>query len=246
MRCSRCGSEVLTPTSSCPSCGETLQAQSPNAAIFNPSLLNASDIVLLFGDRFAKLSDEGYRVPCSQVEVSVSSLVVATVTAALASLAGEGLISVAKGLKKGFLFKSEAAMIRKEKNPESPRAGLEGRILANISGDEQKDSLKDIIKRLLGQSTMDPYTVVLSQAMEHAHQAGFFVEDDKAPPIMKFMAGKTVATPLSPLCDRIKGVAGEAPKVQALLEAFKGQSPDLYALIGKDVKKTIDSVYIQS
>ncbi len=248
MKCSRCGNDVLTPASACPACGQPLQPDASTTQVHSATVsrLNASDIVLMFGDHFAEWKEEGYKVPCSQVEVGFSSLVVAMVTAALASLAGEGLVGVAKGQKKGFLFKSDVVVVSKQKEPTEAKEGVEGKILTSLTGDAQKDSLRDVVRRILGQSTMDPYTVILGQAMEHAHQAGFFVEDEKASPIVKFLAGKTVATPLSPLCDRITAVAGEVHKMQALLESFKSQNTDLCAVIAADIKKSINTAYIQS
>ena len=232
MRCAGCGSEVVVGSRFCPSCG---------APISTPVAPSPSCIVYLFGDRFAgrdKLLSVDERLPGSNARVQKEALAREMFRAAFASLANEGYLSLVLGHKTILLFKSGAVFVTLHKRGAPEGGGLEANILQALTGDPRKDSVEDVVRRAIGDESIDPWGSAIEQTREHLLGRGYFVKEERGG-LGRLIPGRR----LQPQCERIATLQGHVPTVQALLESLANRDPALNKQLGEDIKKGITSHY---
>ena len=229
LRCVGCGSEVSSEARFCQNCG------APIAATPSPSC-----IVYLFGDQFAGLDKPltpGEKLPCGDVKVQKRELAQEMLRAAFAHLEREGSIGLVLGQKKALIFKSEAVFVTLERR-DAAVGGIEGGIVEAVTGDSQRDSLDEVVRRLIGEECIDPWSAVIEQAKKHLLSIGYFAEEERSG-LTKLIPGKA----LTPICERVAQLRVHVPAIQALLRDLATRDPALNSRLGEDVKKGITSCY---
>jgi len=229
LRCVGCVSEIASGARFCPNCG------APIVAALAPSC-----IVYLFGDQFAGLDKPltpGEKLPCGDAKVQKRELAQEMLRAAFAHLEKEGSISLTIGQKKTLIFKSDAVFVTL-KRCEATAGGIEAGIIEAVTGDAKKDSVDEVVGRLIGEERIDPWGAVIEQAKEHLLSLGYFAEEGRSG-LGKLIPGRT----LTPRCDRIATLRGHVPAVQALLRDLNSRDSALNRRLGEDIKNGITSRY---
>ncbi len=248
MRCTNCGSEVQTDARFCVHCGDTLGPvvpvqHVPAAAPVAPvaPTVAASSLVYLFGDRFVERDtafSAGEKLPCSEIKVKKKELTQTMFLAAFASLVQEGRLNLTLGQKKTMIFKTNAVFAAVNRLDLPDPGGLEARLLHAMTGNPQKDSVEELVWRVIGETSIDPWGEVIGQIKGYLLPLGFFAEGERSG-LVKFIAGQK----LLPQCERIATLQGALPAVQALLEGVHCQDLGLHKQLCEDIKKGINSRY---
>ena len=123
--------------------------------------ITASGLVYLFGERFAK---ESGRFGSSETllysgrKVSRRELAYRLFEAAFFSLAQEGYISLGVGKRKVLLVMSkETVTVSKAKEGDDLPPSLERSILEECTGEEKKDNVRELVRRVIGGDCDDPW-----------------------------------------------------------------------------------------
>ncbi len=237
MNCAKCGAEVPDRSDYCPSCGDRAD---------RGSSLTASDIVQLFADRFAEVRDEGYDAPCSGVKVRLRTLVNTMLAGAFVALAESGFLNLTKAQKKGLFTKSDVVQISVLDASKASLAGIEKGLWDTLLANPTRTTAGEIVRRLVGQKTMEPFSTVTGLSIENARAAGYYRQLEQMSVAVRAMAGKTIPVPLTPICDRIASLSGRADEVKRMLDRFEAANPEVYTLLHSEVDRTIQSVYRMS
>ncbi len=244
MRCTNCGSEVPAAARFCTHCGDSVGSVATMPAVSPVSAnlpIAPSGLVYLLGDRFVERDTAftaGEKLPCSEIKVKKKDLTQAMFRAAFASLAQEGRCSLTLGQKKTLLFKTNAVLVTVNRHDAPDPGGLEARLLHALTGNPQKDSVEELVWRVIGETSIDPWAEVIGQVKEYLFQQGYFLEGERSG-LAKVIAGRK----LLPQCDRIVALEGHLPTVQALLESLHCQDSALNKQLCEDIKKGINSRY---
>ena len=199
-----------------------------------------SALAYLFGDmlqdQFAGKTRIGFseKVPCREVKVKKKDLATVMLVAGFAHLRKSGHLRLAVG-KRGRIIKSPCIHVTLAAQASGYPGWLEGRILANVSGNLKKDDVRSIVWRLLGADSGDPWTDVIGQAQAYLLDQGYYMEEDRR------RLGKLLGKKRVPLCERILGLQQEVGALRAMLSAFRMSESDTYEQLWKDVGKGIAS-----
>lgn len=201
-----------------------------------------SALAYLFGDvleevfagrasRFA-LSET---LPCRKVKVKKKDLARVMFAAAFIGLAEENHLKLVLG-RKGHILKSKVVLAGlSSQQPRQVLSGLEGQIVNNITGNQKKDDVGSIVRRLLGRDSQDPWSAIIGVARDYLLGGGYFAEE-KRHGIAKLRGKKLI-----PQCGRITALEGEAQQLREMMAAFQVRQPELYKQLWKGVAAGIAS-----
>ncbi len=232
MRCVNCGSEVDEGARFCSNCGSPMT---------QPIIPTPSGLLYLFSDHFVareKPLSPSEKVPCGDAKVQKRELAQTMLRAAFASLEKEGRIGLSLGQKKTLIFKSNAVFVTLGRGDAYTAGGLEAGILGALTGDSGRDTVDEVVGRLIGEECPDPWEAVIEEAKNDLLRLGYFTEEGRRG-LGKLIPGRT----LVPRCDRIVVLQAHIPMVQGLLKGLDDGNPALGRQLGEDIKKGITSRY---
>lgn len=230
--CSGCGTATVGGAKFCRGCGQSLVTGAETAVGTLPlpggeRALTPSALMYLFGDRFAPRGNaltQDVPVPCKEVKVQMKKLATAQFAAAFWSLREQGLVALALYQKKGFLRTSTRVRVRSLNVAERP--GLEGAVLSALpSGGE--DTLQDVVYRWYGSDRLNPWQMALEVAIEESVAHGY-VERASVGLGGAVMNLLSFGKHLTPRCERIVALEGEANNLSSRWESFRASEADLY------------------
>ena len=199
---------------------------------------SASNIVYLFGDRFAK----GARVGGAKLiyggnKVKLSDLGDKLVLAAFAGLASKGYLGLeAVEEKKLGLFTSKDVLVTRLSSPSEPLYGLELAIWDNITGDPKQDRVRPIISRITGGTRLNPWNDLVNLAKNGLAEQGYLNVDKEQlrlrPDKVHWSANEDLILPLE----------GRVEEVKAMLSSLETSDRAMYKQLVESVKKGIQAM----
>jgi hypothetical protein len=199
---------------------------------------SASDIVYLFGDRFAK----GARIGGAQLiygggKVKLSDLGDKLLLVAFAGLASKGHLGLeAVEEKKLGLFTSKDLLVTRLSTPAEPLYGLEAAIWDNITGDPKKDRVRPIISRITGGTTPNPWNDLVGLAKNGLAEQGYLNVDKEElrfrPDKVHWSANEGLILPLE----------GRVDEVKAMLSSLETGDRAMHKQLAESVKKGIKAM----
>lgn len=207
--------------------------------------LTASDIVLMFAGEFAETQEDGYQAPCSEAQVKLTSLVREMLTTAFVSLAKSGIIQMKIGKQKRLFSERQTLFVTRAGDPSVTSGGLEGAILAHLTSQEGQDSVRYVIGRVVGSTTIEPYSAIVEISTENACRAGYFRQQERTG-TAAFLGKRTLPRLFEPLCDRISSLVGRVHEVQEMRQDFEIERSELYGMLRQDVEKSVRSAYFRT
>jgi hypothetical protein len=203
---------------------------------------SASDIVYLFGDRFAKKARiGGAKLLYGGSKVKLSDLANVLMVAAFADLSSRGYVGLeAVQEKKLGLFTSRDVQVSRLSAPEEPLYGLEAAIWDKLSDDPKQDRVGPIISRILGGERMNPWSDLADVAKNGLAEQGYFnVEKEELrlrPDKYHWSANEDLILPHE----------GRVDQVTAMLSSLESRDPALYKQLQESVKKGIQAMVEQA
>jgi len=203
---------------------------------------SASDIVYLFGDRFAKKARiGGAKLLYGGSKVKLSDLANVLMVAAFADLASRGYVGLeAVQEKKLGLFTSRDVQVSRLSAPEEPLYGLEAAIWDKLSDDPKQDRVGPTISRILGGEQMNPWSDLADVAKNGLAEQGYFnVEKEELrlrPDKYHWSANEDLILPHE----------GRVDEVKAMLSSLESLDPALYKQLQESVKKGIQAMVEQT
>jgi hypothetical protein len=206
------------------------------------SALTPSDVVYLFGESFADKDSwrtEGIVLESSGVKVQKRSLVHIMALAAMASLLKQRQVELTT-VKKGFLIKSDAPALKRVAGGAYDGGGLEAAILAKLHDDEKKNSIDDIVVRLVGGEQPDPWNSLANYTRSHLVQTGYFWQVDN--PAARGL-GKVIhsAFKMAPNAALISSSSAEVNGAQALLDEARKNHGKTWESVAKSIEQGLKS-----
>lgn len=207
--------------------------------------LNESDIVLMFARDFAEEQEDGYEAPCTDAQVKLSSLVKEMLMTAFLSLAGNRAIELSLGKKKHLFSEHRAAFVAGKAEAEVAPAGLEGAILKNLRPRVEENSARDVVSRIVGSTTIEPYSAIIEMSMDNAARAGYFEEQPRTG-TAAFLGKKTLPRLFTPRCERIATLLPRVAEVKRVRGTFKNNHPELHEVLFEDIEKSVRAAYFRT
>lgn len=207
--------------------------------------LNASDIVLMFANDFAEPQEDGYKPPCYSPPVMLSSLVREMLAAAFVSLAQAEAIDLTLGKKKSLFSEHRTVLVTARQALTQITGGLEGAILGHLRGNPADDSVRAVVNRIVGNTTIEPYSALIEISMINACKAGYFDEEQRTG-TAAFLGRRTLPRLFKPRCERIATLSARAGEVRRNLDVFRSDQPDLYDVLYEDVEKSVKAAYFRT
>jgi len=199
---------------------------------------SASDIVYLFGDRFAKKA----RVGGTQLiyggnKINLRDLVERLLLAAFADLASRGYLGLeAVEEKKLGLITSRDVLVTRLGAPREPLYGLETAIWDSISGDPKKDGVRPIISRITGGRRPNPWSDLVDLAKNGLAEQGYLNVDKEElrsrPDKVHWSANEGLILPLEGMVDEVK----------AMLSSLETRDRAMYKQLVESVQKGIQDM----
>lgn len=199
---------------------------------------SASDIVYLFGDRFAKKA----RVGGTQLiyggnKINLRDLVERLLLAAFADLASRGYLGLeAVEEKKLGLITSRDVLVTRLGAPREPLYGLETAIWDSISGDPKKDAVRPIISRITGGRRPNPWSDLVDLAKNGLAEQGYLNVDKEElrfrPDKVHWSANEGLILPLE----------GRVDEVKAMLSSLETRDRAMYKQLVESVQKGIKAM----
>jgi hypothetical protein len=199
---------------------------------------SASDIVYLFGDRFAKKA----RVGGTQLiyggnKINLRDLVERLLLAAFADLASRGYLGLeAVEEKKLGLITSRDVLVTRLGAPREPLYGLETAIWDSISGDPKKDAVRPIISRITGGRRPNPWSDLVDLAKNGLAEQGYLNVDKEElrsrPDKVHWSANEGLILPLEGMVDEVK----------AMLSSLETRDRAMYKQLVESVQKGIQDM----
>lgn len=195
----------------------------------------ASDIVYLFGDRFAKKPRlGGHQLVYGGSKVKASELAEQLVIAALAGLASKGYLGLeAVEEKKLGLFTSRDVLVHRLQSPRETLYGMEAAVRDNLTDDPKQDRVKDLISRITGGERINPWTYLIDITREGLAEQGYLNADKEElrfrPDKVHWSANEELISPLQ----------GRVDEVKAELSSLESRDRALYKQLLDSVKKGI-------
>lgn len=197
--------------------------------------MNTSIIIYAYADEFVEAQNRGgVDVPCRDVKVKKRDLAATAVTAAFIGLAERSHLRLTLGKRRALLgLRKRPAALAESLGNARPVAGLEGDLLASLSGNKDADPIRVVVERLLPISG-DPWGDVIARIEEEMLEEGYFLEGERKK-VAKFFLGKK----LEPDCERMAALQEQVAPVRKMLDDFRRQDGALYEQLLKDVRQGI-------
>lgn len=207
--------------------------------------LTDSDIVLMYARDFAEEQEDGFEAPCSGVPVKLSSLVREMLTTAFLSLASKQVIELSVGKKKHLFSEHQTAFVAA--NGESPAtpSGLEGAILKHLRPKAAENSARDVVSRIVGSTTIEPYSAIVEMSMDNAARAGYFEEQARTG-TAAFLGRKTLPRLFLPRCERIATLTPRVGAIKRMRDTFRNDHGELYEVLYEDIEKSVRAAYFRT
>jgi hypothetical protein len=199
---------------------------------------SASDILYLFGDRFAKKA----RVGGTQLiyggnKINLRDLAERLLLAAFADLASRGNLGLeAVEEKKLGLITSHDVLVTRLGAPREPLYGLETAIWDSISGDPKKDGVRPIISRITGGRRPNPWSDLVDLAKNGLAEQGYLNVDKEElrfrPDKVHWSANEGLILPLE----------GRVDEVKAMLSSLETRDRAMYKQLVESVQKGIQDM----
>jgi hypothetical protein len=196
---------------------------------------SASDIVYLFGDRFAKKARlGGHQLVYGGSKVKANDLAEQLLVAALAGLASDGYIGLETVEEKKLgLFTSRDVQVTRLQSPQEMLSGMEAAVWDNLTGNPEGDGVKDVIRRIIGGTCINPWANLLEIAKRGLAEQGYLNADKEE---LRFRPDKVHWSANEELISQLEGRV-EHVKVQ--LSSLESSEPVLYKQLVDSVKKGI-------
>jgi hypothetical protein len=196
---------------------------------------SASDIVYLFGDRFAKKARlGGHQLVYGGSKVKANDLAEQLLVAALAGLASDGYIGLETVEEKKLgLFTSRDVRVTRLQSPQEMLSGMEAAVWDNLTGNPEGDGVKDVIRRIIGGTCINPWANLLEIAKRGLAEQGYLNADKEE---LRFRPDKVHWSANEELISQLEGRV-EHVKVQ--LSSLETSEPVLYKQLVDSVKKGI-------
>ena len=196
---------------------------------------STSDIVYLFGERFAgKARLGGHPLVYGGGKVKANELAEQLLVAALAGLASKGYLGLeAAEEKKLGLFTSKDILVTRLQPPHETLCGMEAAVWANLTGDPKQDRVRDLISRITGDERINPWTYLVDITREGLLEQGYLNADREElrfrPDKVHWSANEDLISPLQ----------GRVDEVKAELSSLESRDRALYKQLLDSVKKGI-------
>ena len=199
---------------------------------------SASDIVYLFGDRFAKKARMGgAQLIFGGNKVNLSDLGDKLLLAAFAGLASKGYLGLeAVEEKKLGLLTSRDVLVTRLSSPREPLYGLEATIWDSIAGDPKQDRVRPIISRITGGTTPNPWNDLVGLAKNGLAEQGYLNVDKEE---LRFRPDKVHWSANEGL---IRPLEGRVDEVKAMLSSLENRDRALYKQLEESVHKGIKAM----
>jgi len=199
---------------------------------------SASDIVYLFGDRFAKKARMGgAQLIYGRNKVNLSDLGDKLLLAALAGLASKGYLALETVQEKILGLRTiRDVLVTRVKSPAEPLYGLEAAIWDNITGDPLKDRVRPIISRITGGTCPNPWNDLVDLAKNGLVEQGYLNVDKEE---LRFRPDKVHWSANEGL---IRPLEGRVDEVKAMLSSLENRDRALYKQLEESVHKGIKAM----
>ena len=199
---------------------------------------SASDIVYLFGDRFAKKARMGgAQLIFGGNKVNLSDLGDKLLLAAFAGLASKGYLGLeAVEEKKLGLLTSRDVLVTRLSSPREPLYGLEATIWDSIAGDPKQDRVRPIISRITGGTCPNPWSDLVDLAKSGLAEQGYLSVDKEE---LRFRPDKVHWSANEGL---IRPLEGRVDEVKAMLSSLENRDRALYKQLEESVHKGIKAM----
>jgi hypothetical protein len=199
---------------------------------------SASDIVYLFGDRFAKKARVGgAQLIYGGSKVNLSDLGDKLLLTAFAGLASKGYLGLeAVQEKKLGLFTSRDVLVTRLSSPGEPLHGLEAAIWDNITDDPKADRVRLIIGRITGGTTPNPWNDLVGLAKNGLAEQGYLNVDKEE---LRFRPDKVHWSGNE---DLIRPLEGRVDEVKAMLSSLEARDGATYKQLVESVQKGIKAM----
>ena len=199
---------------------------------------SASDIVYLFGDRFAKKARMGgAQLIYGGNKVNLSDLGDKLLLAAFAGLASKGYLALETVQEKILGLRTiRDLLVTRVKSPAEPLYGLEAAIWDNITGDPKKDRVRPIISRITGGTCPNPWNDLVGLAKNGLVEQGYLNVDKEE---LRFRPDKVHWSANEGL---IRPLEGRVDEVKALLSSLETRDRAMYKQLVESVQKGIKAM----
>jgi hypothetical protein len=199
---------------------------------------SASDIVYLFGDRFAKKARlGGEQLAYGGRKVSFNELAEQLLLAALADLASKGYLGLELvEQKKLGVFTSKDILLTPLNSPQETFYGMEAAVWDNLIGDPQQDRVRDIISRITGGTRINPWAYLVEITKRGLEQQGYLNADKEE---LRFRPDKVHWSANEEL---ISPHQGRVDQVKAQLSSLESRDAATYKQLVESVKKGIKAM----
>ena len=199
---------------------------------------SASDVVYLFGDRFAKKARlGGEKLVFGDQKVKLSDLADKLMVAAFADLTNRGyLVLEVVEQKRLGLFTSRDVQASRAAQPAEPLFGLEAAIWDRIADDPQQDRVREIISRITGGTQPNPWRDIVDLAKNGLAEQGFLLTDKE---VRRLRPDKIHWSPNE---ESILPHEGRVDEVRALLSSLEMRDSALHKQLAESVKKGLQAM----
>lgn len=199
---------------------------------------SASDVVYLFGERFAgKARLGGHPLVYGGSKVKLSELGEQLLIAALADLASKGYVGLeAAEQKKLGLFTSKDILVTRLQSPQETLYGMEAAICDNLTGDPQQDRVKGLISRITGGTCPNPWIELVAITKKGLAEQGYLNVDKEE---LRFRPDKVHWSANEEL---ILPHHGRVDQVKAQLSSLESRDPAVYKQLVESVKQGIKAM----
>ena len=202
---------------------------------------SASDIVYLFGDRFARRARlGGERLVHGGSKVKASDLAEQLLIAAFTGLASRGYVGLeAVEQKKLGLFTSRDVLVTRLQSPQESLYGMEAAIWDNIAGDPHEDQVRPIIRKIVGGKRPNPWSDIVDLARNGLAEQGYLIADKEE---LRFRPDKIHWSANE---ESILPHEGRVEEVKARLSSLETRDPALVKQLVDSVKRGIQAMVRQ-
>jgi hypothetical protein len=203
---------------------------------------SASDLVYLFGDRFAKKARlGGEQLVYGGSKVNDKDLGEQLLLASLADLTSKGHLGLELvEQKKLGLFTSRDVLVTRLSTPQATLYGMDAAVWDNLAGDPQQDRVRDLIARIIGDTRLNPWRDLVEFTKKGLAEQGYLNADKEE---LRFRPDKVHWSPNEEL---ILPHEGKVEQVKAQLSALEGRDRALYKQLLDSVKKGIKAMVEES
>ncbi len=197
--------------------------------------LDWGDAVFAYGQLFASEAKLlGLEVPTHSVKINRDQLAQMVLVADFVGLQQAGAIDLSISTSKLLFISTETVLVKKLKDV---MAGpVSQAILKQITGDPKKDSAKNIVYRLLGRDSVDPYSVAANWSVQSLLKNGYYHEEQRGK-IAQVVAGSKKL----PNREQLATLEASAHHVASALKDFEMKSPAIYKRLKDDVLAALRS-----